>query len=144
MRGCNQSVFAGSLCKIVLVTALSFLLTSTAIAQKAQTGPSKSPKYDLQTETKLKGVVDELKFPPKGSEKEIAFLMLKAGTETNSIFLCPKAFLDDMGIAVVKGDEITLTGSKVKRDGEDLILVRELVKGNDTFELRDEKGIPVW
>lgn len=42
--------------------------------------------------------------------------------------------------AVAKGDEISLTGSKVKRELEDLILVRELVKGNDTVVLRDDKA----
>ncbi len=121
--------------------ALLALFSSFGVAQKAS---SKGPKYDLQTETKLKGVIDELKFPPKGSEKEIAYFMLKSGTDTADVFLCPKSFLDEMGIAVAKGDEIALTGSKIKRDGTDVFLVRELVKGNDTFVLRDDKGSPVW
>jgi 3,4-dihydroxy-2-butanone 4-phosphate synthase len=43
-----------------------------------------------------------------------------------------------------KGDEITLTGSKVKEGETDLVLAREVVKGNDTFVLRDAKGDPVW
>jgi len=43
-----------------------------------------------------------------------------------------------------KGDEITLTGSKVKQGEADLILAREVVKGTDTLVLRDEKGNAVW
>jgi hypothetical protein len=43
-----------------------------------------------------------------------------------------------------KGDDLTLTGSKVKQGEADLVLARELVKGNETFVLRDEKGNPVW
>jgi hypothetical protein len=43
-----------------------------------------------------------------------------------------------------KGDELAFTGSRVKHDGADLILAREVVKGDDTFVLRDEKGGPVW
>jgi hypothetical protein len=43
-----------------------------------------------------------------------------------------------------KGDELSFTGSRVKQDGGDVILAREVVKGNDTFVLRDAKGSPVW
>jgi hypothetical protein len=43
-----------------------------------------------------------------------------------------------------KGDEIAVTGSKVKQDGADLVLAREVVKGNVTLVLRDDKGNPVW
>lgn len=43
-----------------------------------------------------------------------------------------------------KGDQIAVTGSMVKHDGADLVLAREVVKGNDTLVLRDDKGNPVW
>jgi len=39
-------------------------------------------------------------------------------------------FLDDMGISFKKGDDIALTGSKVKQDAADIILAREIVKGD--------------
>ncbi len=111
--------------------------------KKPSSGPS-APKYDLQTETKIKGTVDEVKLPPKGSEKEIAHLLVKDGANSIDAYLCPKTFLDDMGMSFAKGDEITMTGSKVKQGDADLFLVREIVKGNDTFVLRDPKGEPVW
>jgi len=69
---------------------------------------------------------------------------VKNGTDTVDVYLCPKSFLQDMGVSFSKGDEIALTGSKVKQGEADLILVREVVKGSDTLVLRDEKGSPVW
>ena len=60
------------------------------------------------------------------------------------VILCPKSFLDDMGVSFNKGDDIALTGSKVKQNGTDLILAREVVKGDVTLALRDDKGNPVW
>jgi len=48
------------------------------------------------------------------------------------------------GISFGKGDEIAVTGSKVKQEASDVILARELVRGTDTLLLRDEKGKPVW
>jgi hypothetical protein len=122
--------------------AVALLCTLPVIAQKAQeTSP---PKYDLHTETKMKVIVEEMKLPPKGSEKEVAHLQVKSGADSLDVYLCPKSFLDDMGVSFSKGDEIALTGSKVKQGEADLILAREVVKGSDTLVLRDDKGNPVW
>jgi hypothetical protein len=102
------------------------------------------PKYDLRTETKMKVTVDEVRVPTKGSEKEVAHLLVKSGTDSVDVYLCSKSFFDLMGMSFGKGDEVTLTGSKVKHGEADLILARKVVRGNDTFVLRDEKGNPFW
>jgi hypothetical protein len=107
----------------------------------AQSG---APKYDATTETKMKGTVEDLKVPEKGHEKEIVHLVMKNGDETVDIYLCPKSFMDDMGVTFSKGDEIAFTGSKVKQGGADMVLAREVIKGQDTLVLRDDKGKPVW
>ena len=127
-----------------VVTFFAFLLAGQASAQKNPPAAASPPKYDLQTETKMKGTVEEVKLPPKGSEKEAAHLLVKSGADTLDIYLCPKSFFDDMGMGFNKGDEIGLPGSKIKQGEADLFLAREVVKGNDTFVLRDGKGNPVW
>jgi hypothetical protein len=81
-------------------------------------------------------------YVPKGSEKEVAHLLVKSGTDSVDVYLCSKSFFDVMGMSFGKGDEVTLTGSKVKHGEADLILARKVVRGNDTFVLRDEKGNP--
>ena len=114
---------------------------SMALGQKG------SVAYDLATETKMKGTVLELKMPAKG-EKEVAHMMLKSGDNTIDIFLAPRAFLEDMGSTLAKGDEVSVTGSKVKEEGGEMVLAREVTKGSDkgsdTLVLRDDKGKPVW
>jgi hypothetical protein len=127
-----------------LSEATIFTLLVVIVCASPLNGQASLPKYDLATETKMKGTVQELKLPEKGSEKEGAHLMVKSGTDTLDVYLCPKSFLEDMGSTIAKGDEISLTGSKVKQDGTDMILAREVVKGNDTLVLRDDKGKPVW
>jgi hypothetical protein len=130
-------------CRVLFFAILlACLCLLTATAQKKE--PPSRPKYDLQTETKIKVIVDEVKFPPKGSEKEAAHLLVKNGADSVDVYLCPKSFFDDMGMSFNKGDEVTVTGSKVKQGETELVLAREVVKGNDTFVLRDEKGNPVW
>jgi len=124
------------------VTVCTISLASICVPQVIS--QASLPKYDLATEAKMKGTVQELKLPDKGSEKEGARLTLKTTDATINVYLCPKSFLDDMGSTLAKGDEVNLTGSKVKQDGTDLILAREVVKGTDTLVLRDDKGKPVW
>jgi len=124
----------------VFMLAATLSCLSPLLAQKPS--PPPVPKYDLQTEVKLKGVVQEIKAAE--NVKDSVRLVLKSTDETIDISLCPKSFLDDMGTSFAKGDEISLTGSKVKLETASLVLAREVVKGNDKLLLRDEKGSPVW
>jgi hypothetical protein len=130
-------------CRLLFLSVfLSSLCLTPVLAQK--TPRPIPPKYDFQTEAKIKGTIEEVKLPPKGSEKEIVHLLVKNGPETMDVYLCPKSFMDEMGMDFNQGDEITLTGSKVKQGETDLVLAREVVKGNNTFLLRDAKGGQVW
>jgi hypothetical protein len=128
---------------IFLMFLVAVVVALPTHAQKKSAGAS-LPKYDVQTETKIKGIVDEVKLPPKGSEKEIAHLLVKDGANSVDVYLCPKTFFDDMGMSYAKGDEVAMTGSKAKQGDAEVFLVREIVKGTDSFVLRDAKGEPVW
>jgi hypothetical protein len=114
-----------------------------ALAQEAKPN-EQAPKYDRQTETKTKGVVDEIKVLNFGPRKDFVELIVKNGEDKFPVYVCPKPFEDEMGITFNKGDEISITGSKVKQETLDVILARELVKGTDTLMFRDDKGSPVW
>ena len=123
-----------------------FLLAcvTPGISQKAQPDDHNLPKYDLHTEMKTKGIVDEIKLLPFGARKDFTELIIKSGDDTVHIYVCPKPFQEEMGINFSKGDQIAVTGSKVKQDAADVILAREMVRGTDTLMFRDDKGKPVW
>lgn len=128
-------------CKHILsLTALVFL-TTAAFSQAP-------PKYDRATETTVKGTVGELKLIPPAGPKPLAYLVTKTGPDKEKdvvqIFLCPKSFLDEMGIAFKADDEIQVTGSKVKQEGADLILAREVVRRGETLTFRFGDGKPAW
>jgi hypothetical protein len=120
------------------------LCVSPALSQKAQQDDASLPKYDLHTETKTKGVVDEVKLFPLGIRRDFTELIIKSGDDKVHIYVCPKPFQEEMGISFSKGDEIAVTGSKVKQETADVILARELVRGADTLLFRDDKGKPGW
>jgi hypothetical protein len=129
-----------------------FLLLGVALmlSQKSKQQDDPLPKYDLQTEMKTKGVVDEVNLLTVGSRKDFVELIIvgkssgKSDEDKMHIYLCPKPFQEEMGVSLSKGDEIAVTGSKVKLESSDVILAREVVKGTDSLVLRDDKGTPVW
>jgi hypothetical protein len=88
--------------------------------------------------------VEEVKLLPLGTRKDFTELIIQSGDDKVHIYVCPKTFQEEMGISFSKGDQIAVTGSKVKQEGSDVILARELVKGQDTVLFRDDKGSPVW
>jgi hypothetical protein len=106
------------------------------------------PKYNTATETTLKITVVELKLVPPTGGKPMAYLETKSGPDKDKdavhIFLCPKSFLDQLGIAFKAGEDIEIKGSKIKQDGADLILAREMVKGGETLTFRFPDGKPAW
>jgi hypothetical protein len=106
------------------------------------------PKYDATTEITVKGTVGELRLVPPTGGKPIAYLLTKTGPDKEKdmvqIFLCPKSFLDEMGIVFKPDEAIEVKGSKVKQSGTDLILAREMVKGGETLTFRFQDGKPAW
>jgi hypothetical protein len=88
--------------------------------------------------------VDEVKLFPLGIRRDFTELIIKSGDDKVHIYVCPKPFQEEMGISFSKGDEIAVTGSKVKQETADVILARELVRGADTLLFRDDKGKPGW
>jgi hypothetical protein len=106
-----------------------------------------TPKYDKATEVKIKGTVEEVKESGAGAEKD-THLMLKTEKGLMEICLCPAKFLADMDMNFQKGDQLEITGAKAMdkdASGEkEVVLAREIVKGDSTLVLRDKDGGPVW
>ncbi len=124
---------------------IAVLLVVTAISVSAFAQKAVLPQYDPKTEVTLSKVtILDVKNVTLPNGQERFRLIVKSGDTTQEVCLCPKAFLDMMDTAFAKGDEVTVTGSKVKDGDNTLILAREVVKGNNTLVLRDKKGEPVW
>jgi hypothetical protein len=139
----NRSSLGSSL-KMGAACLLVFGLCAPAPAQ-AQHATAKTPalKYDLKAEKKVKGIVQEMKQVGQG-RAALMHLVIKTGTETVEVYLCPQHFIKDMGIELKPGDEVEITGSPVLDNGVSVLLAREIDKGTDSYVLRDDKGVPVW
>jgi hypothetical protein len=132
--------------RLALTLALAVLALLPAWAQQGRRMSPPGHRYDASTEVTLKGTVTEVKEveceicgSPMGTH-----LMLRTGAESMEIMLGPTAFLKKHDFAVAKGDEIEVTGAKIKMDGQDELLAREVKKGEKTLTLRDKTGRPMW
>jgi len=125
--------------KVLAGTALLVIATQAALAQKnANTGP----KYDLASEVKIKGVVDDVREVPGNFEG--TQLVVKTDTGTVVVHLAPGEFLKDIDSTFKKGDDVQVVGAKAPNADGTEILAREITVGTNTTTLRDDKGIPVW
>jgi hypothetical protein len=122
---------------------LAFAALTSLPASAQKTGASPAPKYDVASEVTVKGTIDEVRDMPVGKENHI-HVMLKTVSETIEVRMCPTVFLKDFEVTFEKGQQIEVTGSRVKIDDQNVILAREVVNGNSTVILRDKQGAPVW
>jgi hypothetical protein len=123
------------------IFALSVVLSSAA--QTAAPGKS-APIYNPATEVTVKGSVEAVNqlTGPRGWAG--THLSLKTDEETIDVHVGPSWFLTQRKISFAKGDQIEVTGCKVKFDNGDALLAREVKKGDKTITLRNARGIPVW
>ena len=103
-----------------------------------------APNYNTATEATLKGSVEAVKqtggMPGGGG----THLTLKTEKETIDVHVGPSWFLTQNKMSFAKGDQIQVTGSRVKFGTEDALLAREIKKGDQTLTLRNAQGIPAW
>jgi hypothetical protein len=104
------------------------------------------PKYDVTTEAKFKGIVDDVhdrQCPISGGMGSHFMLKLSDG-KILEVHLATTKFVKNYDLKFTKGDEVEVIGSKVDFEGADAILAREVKRGNDDFLFRDPQGKPIW
>ncbi len=125
--------------KVLAASLMISLLTLTALAQgTGKTGP----KYDTANEVKVKGTVSEVREPSAPTEP-IVLVVTTADNTTTVVQLAPRGYLKEIDCWVKAGDVVEVTGAKVA-DSANEVIAREVVFGNNTMVLRDNKGVPIW
>jgi hypothetical protein len=122
--------------------AASLVICLSTLTTRAQTSDKFGPKYDTTQEVKLKGTVSEVREPstPTGP---VVLVVLAADKSSTVVRLAPHDYLREIDCWIKVGDVVEVTGAKVT-DSTNEIMAREVVFGNNTMVLRDNKGIPIW
>ncbi len=132
--------------QIVLLVAALLAAFALMAASQATDASKVVPKYDTTTEVKLKGTITDISertCPISGGGMGFHFI-LKTTDQSIEVHVATSKFIKNYEVALNKGDEVNLVGSKVKFNGEDAILAREVTKGTEVYVFRDKTGKPVW
>ena len=129
---------------VVLGTVLVAL---SAVGLYAQSGKGLTPgsrMYDPNTETTFKAVVQEVKEVPGPGHGTGTHLTVKSGNDVYDVHVGPTWYLKQQKYTFATGDEVEVTGSKVKYQGADVIIARQIKKDGGVWTLRNARGIPLW
>ena len=130
---------------IALLSAVLLAAGTTVTIEAQRRSPTgTAPTYDVATEVTLTGTVEEVKAIPGPGLQAGVHLVLETATETIEIDLGPEWFLKKQNYRLNKRDDITVIGSRVKRDTGDAVIARQITRGKETMTFRDEKGFPRW
>jgi hypothetical protein len=115
-----------------------------AFANSGQRSANRSRIYDRTTETKINGVIQEVKEVPGPGKTTGTHLTVKADGQVYDVHVGPTWYLTREEYTFAKGDTVEVIGSKVKYQGANAIIARQIKKEGKTWTLRNEQGVPLW
>jgi len=131
------SLLLGSILSVAVIAVL--LLTFGM-----KPGPSEqgAALYNVATENTVKGTVRAVEdYTCPVSENEMGrHLRMQSATGTMEIHLAPARVMRSQKFSFSPGDQIEVLGSRVKIQGQESIIAREVTRGNETFFIRDRQG----
>jgi hypothetical protein len=130
----------------VFVTCTLFASSTSLLAQRGYgRGQAPAHNYNPATEITFTGVVDRLKpTPAPGHGAGGLHLLVRAKTGVMEVLLGPAWYLSSKDFEFARGDNITVTGSKLTMDGQEVVVAREVKKADKVLTLRDANGLPLW
>ncbi len=84
--------------------------------------------------------------PPKGRSAlpAVGMTLKKEDGYAVYVHLGPQWYFDKQDLAINVGDTVEVTGSKITVDGNTVLLVSSIKKGDKTWQFRDPQGFPYW
>ena len=122
-----------------LLSAGLFVLASYALAQRPA-----MRIYNPDTETTVKGKVEQVKQITGRRGWNGTHLVLKTDAETMDVHVGPSSYLVKQGFSFAEGDQVEVVGSRVKMGESEAVIAREINKDGKRLVLRDAQGVPAW
>lgn len=132
----------------ILAPMVTFVLLMPVMPQLLGQATSdttkRSPMYDTATETTVNGTVEAVNVITGRRGWGGTHLQLTTGDGMLDVHVGPAWYLTKQGFAIAKGDQLTVTGSKIQYNNADALLARTIKKGDSEITLRNAQGIPAW
>jgi hypothetical protein len=132
--------------RILKLLSIGIVIAAVATSAYAQAGGRRGGgNYNPATETTVTGTVDDIKnMPSPGRGGGGLHLIVAAPSGSIAVHVGPAAFVASKKVTFAKGDAVTVVGSRVTMAGQEVIIAREITKGDQVLTLRDAKGFPLW
>jgi hypothetical protein len=82
--------------------------------------------------------------PEKNATSGLRLKVETPAGETYTVFAGPQHYYMLQSMRFRSDDMITVTGSKTKLDNKTVIMASKIQKSDETFDLRDPDGKPLW
>ncbi len=125
-------------------------LKEHAFTHNQQTSAARINDFNPATVETLEGTVGNVDHDMFESgvttTDSLIVLDVKTPSGTERVRIAPDNYLKEQGIEIKEGDKVEVTGSRIMREGESLIIASKLtLKGNGKFlAVRKDDGTPKW
>jgi hypothetical protein len=103
------------------------------------------PAYNAASEVTLQGVVEDVKnFYCPISGDDGTHLILATSRGKVQVHVAPSRFLSGSRVQFFRGDEVEVVGTPIVFQGNQALIARTIVRGNQTVALRTAQGKPLW
>ena len=130
--------------RLGVVGLLVAIAQMPAGAQTKAASPAQEPRYDPAAMVDVQGAVTDVREVAAPNPMKGLHLSVKSDSGAFDVYLAPMEYLKDFGVTFAKGDRVQVAGSKVKFQGAEVILAREVRRDQDMIYLRDSQGKPFW
>ena len=139
---------------IAVISIISLAVATESIGQRGMhwrggggwgMGSQYGRMYDPKTVETISGEVVRVDTitPMKGMSGGV-HLVVRTDKESISVHLGPAWYLENQDVKIQPRDKVEITGSRITFDGKPAIIAREVKKGDEVLDLRDDNGYPVW
>ena len=130
---------------VITIATVAFIVVLSGLSIRRESSEEKTLAYKPGSEIETRGVITQIDdyYCPLG-KATATHLMLRTELGDLTVHLGPTTFHRNQQLELAKGQEVKVFGSKVRYQGKDMLIAREITVGNETYLFRDPKGDPLW
>jgi DNA/RNA endonuclease YhcR with UshA esterase domain len=101
--------------------------------------------YSAGNEITAAGTVEDVQeFYCPVTDDRGTHVMLKTDRGTILVHVAIARFLREHQFAIRPGERLQVTGAKIRYQGKEGMIAREIIRGDEIFTVRDTAGKPLW
>jgi hypothetical protein len=130
---------------ILIVLMLGLSAFNAYSQEKDGIGSGYKNLYDINTVETITGEI--ISVDKVYSDNNLTYgvhMALYSSEGLLSVHLGPSWFVDNQEIQLTSGDFVSVTGSRLTFNNNQIIIAKEVMKDNAVLLLRDDTGYPLW